>query len=228
MNRSLWDRVAEQEGQNTEGMARTKMERPDKAKCVVSLAGVWRLMWLEGGPVAGVVDDKLGGKLLASWSHAEGIGFICLGPWGLSETLDSWGGYVGPSQRELLTPQLSTLSFHAGDEVCAEPVWDLSACPGHLGLLIIIQHWPELQPLPTCLPPSRNWLSKGGGRCGLWDEEGDGRGWAFHTLGSLLASILICFFRSWLLPSSKYTAILASSPGGRRRKNFLPSAPLWK
>lgn len=38
------------------------------------------------------------------------------------EVLCSLRHYVGSSLLELLTPQFSTLSFHVGDEVCAEPL----------------------------------------------------------------------------------------------------------
>lgn len=38
------------------------------------------------------------------------------------EVLCSLQHYVGSSLLELLTPQFSTLSFHVGDELCAEPL----------------------------------------------------------------------------------------------------------
>ena len=39
-------------------------------------------------------------------------------------------------------------------------------------------------------------------------------------MASALLWYLFYFFRSWFLFSSKYTAVLASSPGGRGRKNL--------
>lgn len=48
--------------------------------------------------------------------------------------------------------------------------------------------------------------------------KGRAEGEFFHGLGSPLVPLL--FLQIWVSVFFKYTAILASSPGGRGRKNF--------
>lgn len=158
-----------------------------------------------------------GGLVSSFWS--------CGGLW-VRYCVYVWECYLETSQRECLTRQFLTLSFQ---------LWAFIVCSGALVGTYLAYGQGTLDLLSSLnigLNSSLYPLACGGGWGWVWYEEGrglkgKGRGWAF-SLSLLSFGILFYFFRSWFLFSSKYTAILASSPGGRGRKNLLPSGPLWK
>ena len=130
-----------------------------------------------------------------------------------------WGCYVGLSQGECLTPQFLTLSFHAGDKVCSQSlVGTYWHAQGTLDFLSSLSTGLNSNLYPLAWGEGWGWAL-------VRRRQGE---WHRMSLFTLLVLLwyLFYFFRSWLLLSSKYTAILASSPGGRGRKNLFPSAPL--
>lgn len=101
----------------------------------------------------------------------------------VGEVLRSWQCYVGSSQVELLTPQFSTLSFHVGDEVCAEPVGTYLHAWGTLDFLPSSGSSlgsglnSDLYPL-SCLPlgagsvfPGVRWVTGFGMKNGMAEDE---------------------------------------------------------
>lgn len=177
---------------------------------VVGGWSLWQVWWVInlGRQVISFFTECRG-----DWFHLSGA----VGDW-VRYCMYVWECYLETSQREYLTRQFLTLSFHS---LFRGSGWHLFGIwPGHLGLAIIIEHRSELRLLAVG-DGDESGMKRGE------DWRGRAEGEIFHCLCSPLV-YLFYFFRSWFLFSSKYTAILASSPGGRGRKNLLPSGPLWK